>query len=387
MKDKTKLIHEGRNPAEHFGAVNTPVYHVSTVLFETVKELNQFTTARMSYGRHGSPGTQALCEALCALEHADGCILTSSGVQAINVALLAFLKPGDHLLMVDSVYSPTRIFCDGLLKDFGITTSYYDPLVGANITDHLQANTKVVFLESPGSLSFEVQDVPAIVKAVKKTNESIITMLDNTWATPLFYKPLDHGVDVSLQAITKYIGGHADVMMGSIAYKETHKTVLEQTRYQMGLSVGPDDAYLALRGLRSLSARLQRHQDNGLTVAKWLQQREGVSRVIHPGLEGDAGHAIWTRDFKGASSLFGFALGDGTRAQVEAMLDHMSLFGMGFSWGGYESLLIPCNVARNRTATTWDMKEQYFRIHVGLEDPDDLIADLDAAITRFYEAA
>ena len=389
MKKDTKLVHSGRHPEEHFGAVNTPVYHVSTVLYPTVEDMNNFTSARISYGRHGSPVTQSFQEAMCDIESADYCLITSSGLHAITTALLAFLRPGDHLLMVDTTYSPTRSFCDGLLTQMGIETSYYDPLIGSDITTLMRPNTRAVFTESPGSLSFEVQDLPAISKAAKSfapAQKEVLVMIDNTWATPLFFKPLEHGADISIQAVTKYIGGHADVMLGTVACKEHHKKNLDFARWQLGLSAAPDDVYLATRGLRSLAARLRHHQNNALEIAAWLQSRPEVDQVIYPALPGDPGHEIWARDFTGATGLFGFSMKDGTDAQVEAMLNHMDYFGMGFSWGGYESLLIYVHPDRFRTATTWSTNGPYFRIHVGLEDTADLIADLEAGFERFHKA-
>ena len=386
MSDDTKLTHAGRHPKDNHGVVNPPVYHASTILFPTLKELRNFTGAKVTYGRHGTPGTFALNEAICALEHADYCLLASSGMQAITTAMLAFLKAGDHVLMVDTVYTPTRIFCDQALSALGIETTYYDPLVGSDITSLMRPNTRMVFTESPGSLTFEMQDIPAIVQAAKSfetSTQEVLIAMDNTWATPLFYKPLDHGVDLSIQAVTKYVGGHADVMLGAVCCKTPLAKDLENMRRYLGLSVAPDDVYLALRGLRTLSVRLERHQKNAFIVADWLQSQDLVDRVFYPALMSDAGHEIWQRDFTGACGLFGFSLRSGTDDQMAAMLDHMALFGMGFSWGGYESLLIPIMLKGSRTATKWETSGPCFRIHVGLEDPSDLITDLEAGFERF----
>ena len=386
MSDDTKLTHAGRHPKDNHGVVNPPVYHASTILFPTLKELRNFTGAKVTYGRHGTPGTFALNEAICALEHADYCLLASSGMQAITTAMLAFLKAGDHVLMVDTVYTPTRIFCDQALSALGIETTYYDPLVGSDITSLMRPNTRMVFTESPGSLTFEMQDIPAIVQAAKSfetSTQEVLIAMDNTWATPLFYKPLDHGVDLSIQAVTKYVGGHADVMLGTVCCKTPLAKDLENMRRYLGLSVAPDDVYLALRGLRTLSVRLERHQKNAFVVADWLQSQDLVDRVFYPALQSDAGHEIWQRDFTGACGLFGFSLKAGTDDQMAAMLDHMALFGMGFSWGGYESLLIPIMLKGSRTATKWETSGPCFRIHVGLEDPGDLITDLEAGFERF----
>lgn len=386
MKDKTKIVHAGRAPFDNHGVVNPPVYHASTILYESKAEMDNFRAKATTYGRHGTPGIFAVEQALADLEGADHCLIAPSGVAAITLALQAFLKPGDHLLMVDSVYDPTRKFCDLFLKKFGVETEYYDPVIGSGIGQLIRANTKGVFLETPGSHTFEMQDVPAIVGAVKAANADIVTFLDNTWATPLFFKPLDFGVDVSLQSLTKYIGGHADFLLGSIAVKKALWPQLDLTRRLLGNNVGPDDVYLAQRGLRSLSARLKMHAAHALDLAQWLQDRPDVSRVLYPALPGDPGHEIWKRDFKGATGLFGFVLTGGSGAQVAALLDALKLFGMGFSWGGYESLLIPSVVDKSRTATQWAPEGPAFRIHVGLEDPEDLKADLARGFDAFHAA-
>jgi len=388
MSDDTKLTHAGRHPKDNYGVVNPPVYHASTILFPTLQELRNFTQSKVTYGRHGTPGTFALNEAMCAIENADYCLLAASGMQAITTAMLAFLKAGDHVLMVDTVYTPTRIFCDRALSSLGIETTYYDPLIGRDIQSLMRPNTRMVFTESPGSLTFEVQDIPAVVDAVKSyahAEQEVLVAIDNTWATPLYYKPLDHGVDLSIQAATKYIGGHADVMLGTVCSKAQHAEDLENMRRYLGHSVGPDDVYMTLRGLRTLSVRLERHQKNAKVIADWLQTQELVDRVFYPALNDDPGHEIWLRDFSGACGLFGFSLKSGTDDQMAAMLDHMRLFGMGFSWGGYESLMIPIMLKGTRTATKWEVPGPCLRIHVGLEDPADLIADLEAGFERFQK--
>jgi len=395
MSDDTKLIHAGRHPKDNHGVVNPPVYHASTILFPTLKELRNFSSATVTYGRHGTPGTFALNEAMCEMENADYCLLASSGMQAITTAILAFVKAGDHLLMVDTVYTPTRIFCDRTLAGLGVETTYYDPAIGGGIQSLIRPNTRMVFTEAPGSLTFEMQDIRAIVHAVRTcphAKNNVLVAMDNTWATPLYYKPLNHGVDLSIQAITKYIGGHADVMLGSVCCKAPHtgaredlRAALKDVRRDLGHSVAPDDVYLALRGLRTLSVRMERHQKNALVIADWLSQQELVDRIFYPALADDPGHAIWKRDFTGACGLFGFSLKSGTDEQMAAMLDHMRLFGMGFSWGGYESLIIPVMLEGSRTATKWDVPGPCFRIHVGLEEPADLIADLEAGFERFQK--
>lgn len=382
MRDKTKLVHSGRHPHENFGVVNPPVYHASTILYKDKDSFDNYNRLPTTYGRHGTPGTFALSDALADLEGADHCLLTPSGLAAITVSLLSFLEAGDHVLAADTVYDPTRSVCNSLLTRYGIETTYYDPLLGADIARLVQDNTRVVFMESPGSRTFEMQDVPAIVGVLKtcRTAKPIVTMIDNTWATPLYYKPLAHGVDISIQSITKYIGGHADLMLGSIACQKAHWPAVDKTRRLLGNSVGPDDVYLAQRGLRSLAARLRQHGESGLRVAEWLEARPEVIRIMHPALPGDPGHDIWKRDFSGATGLFGFVLKPASQEKVDAFLNSLTLFGIGFSWGGYESLLIPSEVSQHRTATKWQPGGPTFRIHVGLEDPEDLIEDLEKAL-------
>ncbi len=389
MKEDTKIVHAGRHPEENFGIVNPPVYHASTVLFPTLEAMRNVRSARVAYGRYGTPGTEAFAEAMAELEGGDKCLLMPSGLAAITSALISFLKAGDHLLMVDTTYEPCRAFCDEVLVRYGIETTYYDPLIGGDITKLMRPNTRIVYTESPGSLTFEVQDIPAISQAAKNhagTEQDVIIMMDNTWASPILFKPFDHGVDVSIQAVTKYVGGHADVMLGTITCKNEHWPPLQRARALWGVSVGPDDVYLAQRGLRTLAVRLKQHEANALRVAAWLQNRPEVRRVIYPALPGDPGHDLWKRDFTGACGLFGFVLEEGNEGQIAAMLDHMRFFGMGFSWGGFESLLIHVRAQGARTATEWNPGGTYFRIHVGLEDPEDLIADLEAGFARYREA-
>lgn len=388
-KPDTVLVNAGRDPAANHGVVNPPVYHASTILFPTVEALHAAQKTRdplkSRYGRYGTPTTFALEQAVAALEGGHHSICVGSGVSAIVVALMAYLKAGDHVLMVDSVYGPSRRFCDTVLARFGVTTTYYEPLIGAGIAKLIQPNTRVIFLESPGSLTFEVQDVPAIAAVARKAG--ITTIIDNTWATPLFFKPLAHGVDVSLHSATKYIGGHSDLMMGILTANEAAYPALRRAADDLGPASGPDDCYLALRGLRTLSVRLQRHQETGLILARWLQQRPEVACVLHPGLPGDPGHALWKRDFTGASGLFSIELKPVPEKAVAAMLDGLELYGMGASWGGFESLALPSEVAKLRTATPWVNRGPVIRIHAGLEDPSDLIADLEAGFARLRQAA
>lgn len=387
MKEDTKIVSAGRNPRAHGGAVNPPVYHASTILFPTVQELeNRHSPGprRMQYGRRGTPTTWALEDALTEIEGGAGTVLYPSGLAAITGALLAFLKSGDHLLMVDTVYYPTRVFCDGILKRFGVETTYYDPALGADIANLMKPNTRVVYCEAPGSLTFEMQDVPATAKAAKA--KGAVTMTDNTWASPLFFKPLAHGIDISVHAGTKYIVGHSDAMLGAcIANKATFDT-LKTAWNELGNAVGPDDVYLGQRGLRTLAVRLRQHQESATAMAKWLQTRPEVSRVLYPALPDDPGHKIWKRDFTGASGLFGAVLKPCKEGAVAAMLDSLEHFGMGFSWGGFESLCIPSHPEKSRSATRWQAEGPVLRFHIGLEDIDDLKADLDAGFARLRKA-
>jgi cystathionine beta-lyase len=297
---------------------------------------------------------------------------------------MSLLEAGDHLLVVDSVYGPTRRIADGMLKKFGVETSYYDPRIGAAIAALIRPNTRVVFTESPGSLTFEVQDIPAIA-AVAHAHGAVVVM-DNTWASPLYFKPFAHGVDVSIQAATKYIGGHSDVMMGIVTTTAELWPRVRHGTFEIATAAGPDDCYLALRGLRTMATRLERHWRSGLKVAEWLAGRPEVERVLHPALASFPDHALWRRDFTGASGLFGFVLRPCTRSQLAAMVDHMELFGMGYSWGGFESLLIPTRPETMRTAVPWRTDGPTMRAHVGLEDPADLIADLEAGLARLRAA-
>ncbi len=386
----TLLAHLGGDPQERHGAVNPPVYRASTILFPTVAEweasrdpARRFDVVR--YGQLGTPTTFALEEAIAALESGYRTALLPSGLAAITVALQALLKAGDHLLMVDTAYAPTRHFCDVLLPRFGITTTYYDPLVGADIERLLQPNTRVVFLESPGSLTFEVQDVPTIATVAHAAGA--IVAIDNTWATPYFFPALEHGVDVSIIAATKYIGGHADVMLGTITTTESLYQRVRSMVAEAGHCVSPDDAFLALRGLRTLGIRLERHQRNALRVAEWLRSRPEVKRVLYPALPDDPGHAVWKRDFRGASGLLGVVLQPVPKQAVDAMLNGLELFRIGASFGGFESLAIPVHPGRYRSATRWTENGPCVRLHVGLEDPHDLIADLEQAFHRLTAVA
>lgn len=385
MHDATLVTTAGREPERHAGVVNPPVYHASTILFPTLDALEAARPDRgVYYGRYGTPTTFALEEAVAALEGGHRAITVGSGKTAIIATLLALLESGDHLLAPDSVYAPTRHFCSGMLRRLGIETTYYDPLIGAGIAGLIRPNTKVVFTESPGSLTFEVQDIPAIAEAAHA--KGCLVVMDNTWASPLYFKPFRHGVDISIQAATKYIGGHSDLMMGIVTCSEACFERVRRGVTEVTTAAAPDDAYLALRGLRTLAARLERHQRNALRVAEWLKGRPEVSAVLYPALPDDPGHALWRRDFLGASGLFGFILKPCSRQALAAMLDGMELHGMGYSWGGYESLLIPTHPETCRTAVPWQTQGVPMRIHVGLEEPDDLIADLEAGLDRLRRA-
>lgn len=378
----TLLVQVGREPHANHGVVNPPVYRASTILYPSLADYEEadrtpFTGTR--YGRRGTPTTFALEEAVARLEGGYRAVAVPSGLAAITLTLLAFLKAGDHLLMVDSVYGPTRRFCDTVLKSFEVETTYYDPL--ADVVPLIRPNTKLIFLESPGSLTFEVQDAAAITAVAKA--RGIVTAIDNTWSAGLFFSPFEHGIDVSIQAATKYIVGHSDVMMGVITANEATWLRVKRATALVGTAVSPDDCYLALRGLRTLSVRLARHQETALKVARWLQARAGVVHVRHPAFADCPGHAFWRRDFTGSNGLVSFVTEPASHEGVAALLDGMRLFGLGASWGGYESLIIPFDPQPVRTASSrWPYEGPCFRLHCGLEDADELIADLDDGLKR-----
>ena len=389
MKKDTRLIHAGRAKKYTGTAVNPPLVRASTIVFDTFAELKHATLNRGNrvpfYGRRGTDTHFALQEAMCELEGGAGCALYPCGAAAVSGALLTFLKQGDHLLMVDTAYEPTRALCDKLLSGLGIETTYYDPQIGAGIASLINANTKVIFLESPGSLTFEMQDIPAITAVARQHN--IVTILDNTWASPILCQPFALGVDVSVQSATKYIVGHSDVMLGTASANEAHWPQLREHSYLLGYCTSADDAYTALRGLRTLSVRLKQHEKTALTVANWLATRPEVETVLHPALASHPGHAIFQRDFTGSNGLFSFVLKQGSQQQVEAFIEGMRHFKMGFSWGGFESLITATMKVQNlRSATTWPYSGPLIRLHIGLEDVDDLLADLDAAFLRFKQA-
>ena len=385
-KPETVAVSAGRMSEEHFGTVNTPVYRTSTILHSNLASLKAELTGgkqkRFVYGRRGTPTTVSFEEAISALEGAARTVSLPSGLNAITTAILAVCSAGDHLLMTDNCYGPTRSFCGSELKRFGVETTFYDPLIGAGIEALFRPNTKAVYCESPGSLTFEVQDIPAIAKVAHAKGASVL--MDNTWGTPIFFPALQHGVDLSIQAATKYIGGHSDVMIGYVSANTSHAARLSKLVGDLGLCASGDDCFLALRGVRTLPVRLKRHQETGLMLARWLAARPEVSRVLHPALETDPGHAIWKRDFRGACGLFGVVLKPVRDEALAAMIDGLRHFGIGYSWGGYESLIIPAEFTR--TAHKFEAEGPVIRIHAGLEDPDDLLADLEAGFARMKSA-
>jgi len=386
-KPDTLLTHAGRSPESYHGAVNPPVYHASTILHPTVAAFEAARKKRydqVTYGRYGTPTTFAFEDAVAAVEGGHRAIAFCSGAAACHAALLAFLRAGDHVLVPDSVYGPVRTFANGFLQRFGVASTFYDPLSGSGISDLIRDNTRVIYMESPGSYTFEVQDVPAIVAAAKA--RGIVTLLDNTWGAPLFFKPLALGVDAEIIAATKYIVGHSDAMMGVVVCTESAFMRVREMATLLGHHAAPDDCYLALRGLRTAGVRLRQHETQALALATWLKDRPEVDRVLHPALPSCPGHGHWQRDFSGSSGLFSIVLRKGTpKAAVDAMLDGMDLFGMGASWGGFESLILPGRLERLRSVKPWQ-DGPVIRIHAGLEDRDDLLADLERGFDRLNAA-
>ncbi|HEX2136288.1 MAG TPA: cystathionine beta-lyase [Microvirga sp.] len=383
LGERTRLVHAGRDPTEQHGFVNTPIYRGSTVLFPTMEDLKR-PRVRFTYGTKGTPTTEALENAWTTMSGAAGTVLAPSGLAAVTLALLSCLQAGDHLLMTDSAYSPTRNFCDRVLKRFGVETTYYDPTVGAAIEDLLKPNTAAVFTEAPGSQSFEMQDIPAIAEVAHR--RGAVVLMDNTWATPLLFPPHERGVDVAIEAGTKFLSGGSDILLGLVSANERCYPALRRTYNDFAMCPGPDDVYLGLRGLRTLALRLREHEAQALAMARWLAARPEVARVLHPALENDPGHAIWKRDFKGSTSLFSIVLKPCSESALAAMLDGLELFGLGYSWGGFESLVIPFDCSTYRTATRWNPGGPALRFHIGFEDLDDLKADLEAGFARLNEA-
>jgi cystathionine beta-lyase len=378
LKRETQLVAAGRNFSEH-GIVNPPVYHASTILFPTMQSL-QSGDQPYKYGRRGTPTSRALESAIAQLEGGHDTRVCASGLSAVTTTLLAFLNPGDHLLITDAVYGPVRHFCSTVLKRFGVEATYYDPLAGGDISNLLRPNSRVIYAESPGSQTMDVQDVPAIAAVARK--HGAVMILDNTWSGGHFFKAFEHGCDVSIQSATKYIGGHSDLMLGAVTCSAEAWPQFLETFGTLGQFAGPDDMYMALRGLHTLDVRLERHMKNALVMADWLRSRSEVAEVLHPGLPGCRGHDLWKRDFRGASGLFSVLLHMRSATALAAMLDGLELFGMGYSWGGYESLVTPFD-ARSRIG--WENTGLGLRFHIGLENTDDLKADLAEGFRRLRE--
>lgn len=372
----TRLAHGGYDPKDYHGFVNPPVVHASTVLFPDAATMAS-RSQKYTYGTHGTTTTDALCNAINALEGSAETILLPSGLAAVTIPLLAFLRSGDHVLIVDSVYFPTRRFANGMLRDLGIEVDYYDPAIGSGIVTLMKPNTKVVFTESPGSNTFEMQDIPAISKVAHA--HGAVVMMDNTWATPLFFKPLDHGVDISIHAATKYPSGHSDILMGTVSANARCAARLKEANMMLGLCVSGDDAYQILRGLRTMGVRLERHQDNALKLAEWLETDSRVAQVLHPALPSFPGHDLWKRDFCGSSGIFSIVLRENSTKAAFAFLDALQIFGLGYSWGGYESLAVHVSVA-DRTIAKGSYAGPIIRLQIGLEDAVDLRADIERGL-------
>ena len=386
MKQDTRLIALGRAPVRAQGPVNLPVHRASTILSEHLDGYvhrfdgdNRYDN--VTYGATGTQNSRALAEAVAAIEGGHRTVVTGTGLSAVTMAVSAVVRAGDHVLVPDSVYGPTRRFCAEILSRYGVETSFYDPAIGAGIAQAMRANTRLVYTEAPGSLTFEMQDVPAIAKAARE--RGALVAMDNTWATPMFFRPLEHGVDISIQAGTKYLAGHSDLVIGMIttATDGLFRTIADQA-FAFGDTASPDDCFLALRGMRSLSVRLKRQSESAMRIARWLDARPEVKRVLYPALESDPGHALWKRDFEGASSLFGLAMHTTDEAAIARMVNGLELFRIGSSWGGYESLVAYNRVPIPRAVIPWAETPSLLRIHIGLEDPDDLVADLEAGLGR-----
>ena len=386
MKHDTRLIALGRAPVRAQGPVNLPVHRASTILSEHLDGYvhrfdgdNRYDN--VTYGATGTQNSRALAEAVAAIEGGHRTVVTGTGLSAVTMAVSAVVRAGDHVLVPDSVYGPTRRFCAEILSRYGVETSFYDPAIGAGIAQAMRTNTRLVYTEAPGSLTFEMQDVPAIAKAARE--RGALVAMDNTWATPMFFRPLEHGVDISIQAGTKYLAGHSDLVIGMIttATDELFRTIADQT-FAFGDTASPDDCFLALRGMRSLSVRLKRQSESAMRIARWLDARPEVKRVLYPALESDPGHALWKRDFEGASSLFGLAMHTTDEAAIARMVNGLELFRIGSSWGGYESLVAYNRMPIPRAVIPWTETPSLLRVHIGLEDPDDLVADLEAGLGR-----
>ena len=382
---ETRLLHVERHPEENFGIVNPPLYRASTVVFPSLAALRYANThpyEGIYYGRHGTPTTMAFENAMAELEGADGAVVTSSGLAAIVISLLAFTRQGDHVLIADNVYGPTRHFAHQFLERFGVGVHFLDSTGNDQLSALLTAQTRVVFLESPGSLTFEMSDMSALAAMVHQRSSARV-LVDNTWATPVYFRPLAHGADVCIHAATKYITGHSDAMLGVVSACGDDYLAIKRSTALIGNCPGAEECQLGSRGLRTLGVRLERHYASALKIADWLWQQEAVARVLYPPHPRDTGHQRWKRDFSGGSGLLGIALKAVPQAQVDAFVESLRLFGIGYSWGGYESLVLPVDPAALRTATPWlDGAAPLVRLHIGLDHPDDLIADLDHAMTH-----
>ncbi|SIQ00552.1 cystathionine beta-lyase [Rhizobium sp. RU20A] len=376
----TRLAHIGPDPADYHGFVNPPVVHASTVLFPNARTM-ETRAQKYTYGTRGTPTTDALTDAIDALEGSAGTIVVPSGLAAVTVPFLAFLSAGDHALIVDSVYAPTRHFCDTMLTRLGVEVEYYDPAIGEGLSALMRSNTRLVHTEAPGSNTFEMQDI-GLVARIAHAGGAVVTM-DNTWATPLFFKPLDHGVDISIHAATKYPAGHSDILMGTVSANRQHWSQLKEASITLGICGAPDDSYQVLKGLRTMGIRLERHQQSTLEIARWLETRDEVARVLHPALESFPGHDLWKRDFKGSSGIFSFVLkapaADRFKPRAHAFLDALRLFGLGYSWGGYESLAVHVSLA-DRKVTKAPEEGPVIRLQIGLEDVADIRRDIEAGL-------
>jgi len=372
----TRLAHDGYDPHDYHGFVNPPVVRASTVLFP---DAQTFATEaqKYTYGTHGTPTTDALCEVIDSLEGSAGTILVPSGLAAVTVPLLTFLSAGDHALFVDTIYNPTRHFANTMLTRLGVGVEYYDPGIGNGISGKIRSNTKVVFTESPGSNTFEIQDIPAITTEAHKAGA--IVMMDNTWATPLYFQPLRHGVDISIHAATKYPSGHSDVLLGTVSANGKCWPALRSGKETLGVCVGGDDAYQVLRGLRTMGVRLEHHSRNALEIARWLEAKPEVRAVLHPALEQHPGHALWKRDFSGSSGIFSIELRSHSSKKASAFIDALEIFGIGYSWGGYRSLAVQVNLDDRVTVKT-NHRGSIIRLQIGLEDVTDLLVDLEVAL-------
>ena len=377
-KNDTKIILSGKSQKSKSSFVNSPIYKGSTVLFKTVEDMNKSmkrkNTQTLAYGRFGSPSTFEFEKAIAEIDEGYSAVATSSGTAAIVASLLAILKTGDHILITDSVYGVTKNLAKGLLNNMGITSTFYKPDIGKEINRLIKKNTKVIFIESPGSLTFEIQNIPMLVEIAKKNK--LITIMDNTWATPLFFKPFYNGIDISIQSATKYIVGHSDAMLGIITTNKNYTKCVREAAHNMGSCPSPEDIYLGIRGLKTLSIRLQKHQQSASKVIEWLKTQDVTDTILYPALPDNPGYKIWKRDFLGASGLFGIKLKNTKTSLVNKMLNNLRLFNMGYSWGGYESLILPIKPEKLRDTYKWKNDCGTLRIHVGLEDPDDLINDL-----------